>query len=207
MAMLMVGRWTGVHAVEGLSLLPTVVGATSFLAGVGVTRAVLMPVTMVAFSLSLYRGLLSSLGFALQDLTARGSAALAGIAGVAVREDGVNLYAGSFHFAVTQACSGMDSLLALLCLGLAFVGIARTSLTRRAALLATILPIILVANVNRVTLVLVLSRPFGLAVAQGLPHAALSVFLFFVATLLFLLAGLVLRCVPKLGIAKLSFSS
>jgi exosortase/archaeosortase family protein len=100
----------------------------------------------------------------------------------------------------------MDSLLALLCLGLAFVALARTSLGRGAALVALILPIVLTANVLRVTLVLTLSRTMGLAIANGLLHQLLSVVVFVVATLLFLLAGIGLRCAPQLGV-KFSSSS
>ena len=98
----------------------------------------------------------------------------------------------------------MDSLLALLCLGALFAGLARASLARRAALIGLVLPIILAANVLRVTLVLVLSRPLGLAVAQGLLHELLSATLFVTATLLFALTGLALRCVPSLPARRLS---
>ena len=196
----------GVHALAGASFFPTVLGATAFLLGASVARVVLLPAALVTISLSLYRGLLSSLGFALQEITATLATLLANLAGVPVRQSGVHLFVGSFHFVVTEACSGMDSLLALLCLGLAFVALARTSLGRGVALVALILPIVLTANVLRVTLVLTLSRTMGLAIANGLLHQLLSVVVFVVATLLFLLAGIGLRCAPQLGV-KFSSSS
>lgn len=197
--MLVAGSRLDVHALAAASFLPTTLGAVVFLLGTSVARLVLLPGTLMTISLSLYRGLLSSLGFALQGITATLAALLASLLGVPVRQSGVNLFVGGFHFVVTEACSGMDSLLALLCLGLAFAGLARSSLGRRATLIALILPIVLAANVVRVTLVLLLSQWMGLGVANGLFHDLLSVVLFLAATLLFALAGIGLKCAPQLG--------
>jgi exosortase len=155
-----------------------------------------LPAILLAGAMSLYRGLLNSVGFALQLLTAQGAAATTSTLGLPVRRSGVDLFAPGTHLVVAQACSGMDSLLALLCLATLIVGVVPASLTRRAVLVALVLPIILVANVARVTLVLLLSQPFGSAVAQGLLHGFLSASLFVAAVALFGLAALALRCLP-----------
>jgi exosortase len=202
--LLLVSSRSGVHALAGASLLPVLLGATGFLYGGGVARLIAFPAALLAGGLSLYRGLLDSVGFGLQLLTAQAAAAAATQLGVPVRRSGVDLFAGSLHLVVVQACSGMDSLLALLCLGALFVGLAHASLLRRAALIGLVLPIILAANVLRVTLVVLLSRPLGLAVVQGALHEALSASLFVAATLLFAAAGLALRCVPSLSARPLS---
>ena len=202
--LLLASSRSGVHALAGASLLPVTLGAASFLYGAGVARLIALPAALLAGGLSLYRGLLGSVGFGLQLLTAQATAATATQLGVPVRRSGVDLFAGSLHLVVTQACSGMDSLLALLCLGALFVGLAHASLLRRAALIGLVLPIILAANVLRVTLVMLLSRPFGLAVVQGALHEVLSASLFVAATLLFAAAGLALRCVPSLSARQLS---
>lgn len=196
--LLLAATRSGVHAPAGASLLPVAAGAAAFLYGLAVARLVLFPAAVLAAGLSLFRGLLGSLGFALQQLTAQAAAGSASLLGVPVRRVGVDLFTGNLHLVVAEACSGMDSLLALLCLGALFAGLAHASLTRRAALIGLVLPIVLAANVLRVTLVLVLSRPLGLAIAQGLLHELLSASLFVFATLLFALAGLALRCVPTL---------
>lgn len=196
LVLLVAGARAGVHALAGASLLPVALGAVAYLHGTGAARVAALPVGLTAGALSLYRGLLAPLGFALQQLTAQASAVAAGTAGVPVRRSGVDLFTSNVHLVVTQACSGMDSLLALLCLGALFIGLVRASLGRRLLLIALVLPIVLVANVLRVTLVLVLSGPFGQAVAQGFLHEALSATLFVAATFLFVAAGLALRCVP-----------
>lgn len=197
LAMLVIGARANVHALVGASLLPVALGALAYLHGLAAARLAALPVALVAAGLSLYRGLLAPVGFALQQLTAQASAGAAATAGVNVRRSGVDLFTTNVHLVVAQACSGMDSLLALLCVGTLFAGVVRAPVARRLLLIGLVLPIILVANVLRVTLVLVLSGPFGQAVAQGLFHELLSASVFVAATLLFLAAGLVLRCVPS----------
>jgi exosortase len=204
LAMLVAAARGNVHALEGGSFFPVALGAAAYLYGTSAARLAALPLALTTAALSLYRGLLAPLGFALQQLTAQASAFTATAAGVPVRRSGVDLFTANVHLVVAQACSGMDSLLALLCLGTVFVGLVRPSLGRSLLLIALVLPIILVANVLRVTLVLVLAGPLGQAVVQGLPHDVLSAFLFVAATLLFVVAGLALRCVPPVAASSSS---
>ena len=200
------GLRSGVHAIAGASFLPTVLGAAAYLHGVAAARLLAPASTLLTAAFSLYRGLLAPLGFALQDLTARGSAVLATAWGVPVRREGVDLFVGGTHFVVAQSCSGMDSLLALLCLGGLVVALAGAAWPRRALLLALVVPVVLVANVLRVTVVLALALPFGAAAGEGLPHEALSAAVFLVAGLILWFLCIALRCQPRFD-ATPSFSS
>jgi exosortase/archaeosortase family protein len=118
----------------------------------------------------------------------------------------VDLFAGRFHFVVAEACSGMSSLVALLCMGGLLAGLTCASPLRRLIMLALIVPIVLAANIARVTLVLLLARPFGLAVAQSPLHDALSAVLFLVAFGLFCLLGSVVGCTLRWDAIALSRS-
>jgi exosortase len=191
---------SGVHAIGGASFAVTVLGAAAYVYGIAAARALFFPVAFLTSSLVLFRGLLNSLGFALQELTARYAAAAAALCGVPVRRVGVDLFVGTqFHFVVAEACSGLSSLLALLCLGTLIVGLAPLSLWRRSVLVALVVPIVLVANVVRVALVLVLARVFGLCVAHGFIHGFFSAALFLAALGLFLLVGSLLGCYPRIA--------
>lgn len=196
--MLVVSARINVNVVGGVSFVVTALGAVAYLYGLSTARVVFFPITFLTFGLSLFRGLLSSLGFGLQNLTAHWSAIAASVVGVSVHRDGVDLYAGQFHFVVAQACSGMSSLLTLLCLGTLLVGLAHAALPRRLLLIALIIPIVLLANIARVTLVLTLAQVFGLAVAQGFVHGMFSAVLFLAALGLFLLFGRLLKCYPRI---------
>lgn len=190
---------TGIHALGGASFGLAFLGAAAFLYGRAAALALLFPTVLLTLAMSLYRGLLSSVGFYLQGLTARYAAAFATMLGVAVRREGVDLFAGRFHFVVAEACSGLSSLLALLCLGILIAAFARTSLPRQLVLILVIVPIVLVANVVRVTLVLAFAQFFGLAVANGFVHSFFSAALFLMALCLLCVVGSALEWYPRTG--------
>jgi len=198
LVMLVIGARTGVHIIGGASFVVSALGAVTYLFGLRALRATFFPIAFLLFGLTLYRGLLNTLGFGLQNLTATSSASLATRIGVPVHRDGVDLFVGQFHLVVAQACSGMSSLLTLLCLGTLMIGLAQSTLPRRLLLLLLIVPIVLVANIVRVTLVLALVRPFGLTVVEGFVHGSFSAVLFLMAIGLFLIAGRLLKCYPRL---------
>lgn len=196
--MLLASARSGVNVIAGASFVVTALGVIGYLYGLRALRATFYPVAFLAFGLCLYRGLLVSLGFTLQNLTAVSSARVSTLVGVPVQRNGVDLAVGQFHFVVAQACSGMSSLLALLCLGSVMVGLARSSMSRRVLMILLIVPIVLVANIVRVTLVLTLSQVVGLAVVNSIIHGAFSAIIFLIAFGLFFLAGKVVGCSPRI---------
>jgi exosortase len=197
LALFVAGARADVHALAAASFLPAVLGLTAGLYGTGAARVVLAPTALLTAGLSLYRGLLAPLGFALQELTARGAAAVAGLAGVPVRRSGMDLFTAGAHFVVAESCSGMDSLLALLSLGFLVVALASAAWPLRLLLLALVLPVVLGANVLRVAVVLALSQPFGAAAGEGLAHQALSAGVFLSASAVLWFACVLLRCQPR----------
>jgi len=204
MVLLVVDMHSSIRAIGGASFLLTVLGALVYLYGVKTARVSFFPIMFLTIGMSLYRGLFVPIGFQMQGITARYSAQAASLLGVPVRRSGVDLYAGNFHFVVAQACSGMNSLLALLCLGVLIVGLAHSALPRRLLLILLVLPIVLVANIVRVTLVLVLSQVVGLAVVNSFIHGAFDAVIFLIAFGLFFLVGKVLKCYPRIGAMALS---
>ncbi len=204
MALLVVDMHSSIRAIGGASFLLTALGALTYLYGVKTARVSFFPIMFLTIGLSLYRGLFVPIGFQMQGITARYSAQAASLLGVPMRRNGVDLYAGNFHFVVAEACSGMNSLLALLCLGILIAGLAQSALPRRLLLLLLILPIVLVANIARVTLVLVLSQVVGLAVVDSFIHGAFDAVIFLIAFGLFFLVGKVLKCYPRIGAMALS---
>jgi exosortase len=203
---LLAGTRTGIHALAAVSVFPTVLGVVVYLMGVAPALRLALPVAFLTIGLSLYRGLLAPLGFALQQLTAQLSAGAASVLGFTVHRSGVDLFTPNVHLVVAESCSGMDSLLALLCLGALFVSLTQASIGRRLMLLTAVVPITLVANVVRVTLVVILSERFGVGIAEGTSHQLLGASVFLSASVLFLLAGLALKCTPSFAAISLSSS-
>jgi exosortase len=178
LAMFVLSRRTGVNVLGGLAVLPLLWGAALYLGGWGVLRVIAFPIGFLVFGLGLYRGLLSSVGFLLQDLTARGSAFAGQVVGLPVVRDGVILSSDRFTFVVAEACSGMSSLLSLLALATLWMSFTSGRLGGRAAVLLSVLPLVIVANTLRVTAVLVVAWFFGPDAALGFFHGASSLVLF-----------------------------
>lgn len=202
LAVLLLATRLNIHALAASSLPLTVCGAAMYLYGLKVARLLIFPTVLLGAALGLYHGLLDSVGFSMQYLTAAATVDAATVLGVSVHRSGVDLFAPHFHFVVAQACSGMDSLLALLCMASIVVGVARASLLRRAILVALILPIILLSNTARVTAVIVLSQSLGQRVVQEPSHGLLSATVFVCSSLLFAASVAALKCVPRPAVTQ-----
>jgi exosortase len=174
----LVSRRMGINALGGIAISPLLLGVAVYLWGWRAARVLAFPIGFLIFGLGLYRGLLNSLGFALQNVTAT-SAAFAGQAlGLHIVREGLVIQSQTFAFVVAEACSGMSSLLSLLALAALWTYATRGSLPGRAAVLLSVLPLVVLANTARVTLVLLVANWLGQDAALGFFHGASSLVLF-----------------------------
>jgi len=106
-------------------------------------------------------------------------------AGYPIARDGVVISVGQYRMLVADACAGLNSIYSLSAMGLLFMYLVRRpSLAHNAILLASILPIAIVANLVRVLILILLTFHFGDEAGQGFLHGASGIFLFVVALLL-----------------------
>jgi exosortase len=190
------GERIGIHAIGGLAVSPLLFGAAVFLWGWRAGGVLAFPFAFLAFGLGVFRGLLDTVGFALQGITAFGAGTLAPVLGVPVIRDGLVLSSDRFAFIVADTCSGMSSLVSLLALAALWVYAARGSLTGRMAVLLSVVPLTILANSLRVTLVLVVAHWFGQDAALGFFHGASSLVLFGFALGGLLVVSRVAGCKP-----------
>jgi exosortase len=171
----------GVNAVAGLAVIPILWGVVLYLRGARAARSLAFPIAYLAFGLGLYRGLLDSVGFALQGITADLAAVGSSAIGLDVHQDGLVLTSKAWAFVVAQPCSGMSSLVSLLALAALWVYLAGGSAFARSAVVLAVLPIVVLANGLRVTLVLAVASTLGVDAAIGFFHGASSLVLFAIA--------------------------
>ncbi len=176
----------GINAIAGLAVSPLLWGMTLYLFGRRTARELTFPIAFLAFGLAPYRGLLDNVGFALQVVTAHGAATLGDLVKLPVTLDGLVLHLPAFGFVVAEACSGMSSLLSLLALSSLWIYVAEGTTAARFAVILAVLPIVILANIVRVTLVLAVAFRLGPEAALGFFHGLSSAVLFGVA-----LAGLI----------------
>jgi exosortase len=113
--------------------------------------------------------------------------------GVPVAREGVTIFVAQYQLLVEDACSGMNSIVGLLAIGLFYVYVARKASLVYSILLAVfIVPFAIAANIIRIVTLVLITYSFGDSVGQGFLHFAAGIFVFIVALLLVFLADNVL---------------
>ena len=90
---------------------------------------------------------------------------------------------------VTEACSGIRSLLSLLALAVAFAELTQTTTLKKLLVVLSTIPITVVANAARVTVTGVLANFFSAEMAAGFFHTFSGWLIFMVAFALLSLMG------------------
>jgi exosortase len=183
-----------INAIGGVAVVVILWGGSVFLWGWQVGKILAFPIGFLAFGLALYRGLLGTVGFVMQGFTAAGAGALAEAAQLGVVRDGLVLRAEGFAFIVAEPCSGMSSLVSLLALAALWTHLANGSLPARAAIILSVLPLVVLANSVRVSLVLLIASWYGQDAALGFFHGASSLVLFGLALTGLLVISRVVGC-------------
>lgn len=121
--------------------------------------------------------------------------------GFPIMREGVTLYIAQYQLLVEDACSGMNSIIGLTAISLFYIYITHRASWRYATfLMLFIIPIAVVANIIRITVLVLLTYYFGDAVAQGFLHVTAGVVLFALALgLVFLLDMVLMRLMPRLS--------
>jgi exosortase len=197
---MLISRRTEIHNLDGIAISPLLLGVAVYLWGWGAGRVLAFPCGFLVFGFGLYRGLLNSVGFALQGVTAYGAEFASHTVGLDVVRDGLVLHSGpsspQFAFVVAETCSGMNSLLALLTVAALLIYVTQRSIAGKIGVVATVLPLVILANCARVTLVLLVGAKFGEDAGLGFFHGASSLVLFGLALAGFVLLSRVVGCRP-----------
>lgn len=128
--------------------------------------------------------------------------------GYPIAQNGVMIMIGSYELMVKDACSGINSILALSAIGLFYVHefVPVNSWLRKIILIISIIPITILANCFRVLALVLASYYLGVSWIEGLLHDVIGIALFAFAIMLFLLFDGVLTCIGRL-VTRLSPSS
>lgn len=188
----LVGCFRGANFLLGFSLVFFLLGVVLLLYGRNVYQQIFLPTALLFFTIPLPR--LDEATSFLQHQTALWAAGITSKLGVAAYPVGVDVFFGELHIVIDAPCSGLRSLIALLFVGTLFVGLLRTSLPRKLLLLLSVIPIGILSNLLRVTVLILVANAYGLKAAMFYFHY-LSGLLFFTVALaiLFMEKGL-LRC-------------
>lgn len=200
-------------AVGLLQLMVGVVGAelflqrTSFIAVVGglvllflgpaFLKVLIFPVAFLVFMVPLPAIVMNGVAFPLQLFAARTASFCLYTAGIPVLREGNVIALAHTRLEVAEACSGIRSLQALLCLAAVYGEMTRRPTWQRWVLLAASVPIAIAANAFRVTGTGVLAHMVGVEAAEGFYHSFAGWAVFLVALALLVACGTLLSRVGR----------
>jgi exosortase B len=118
--------------------------------------------------------------------------------GYPIARSGVMITVGPYQLLVADACSGLNSMFSLAALGTLFVHLVarRRPRWQVAVLVASIVPIAFVANILRVTALILVTYHFGDAAGQGMVHGLAGIVLMLVALVIFVAFDACLSALP-----------
>ena len=184
-----VGRSQGIALFEVGSHLPVLAGTLLLLLGWHALARLWFPLFFLVFLVPLPSFMIDIATAPLKNFVSHIVEWMLYELGYPIARSGVILMIGQYQMLVTDACSGLNSLYSLAALGFLYLYLTGPGTPiRRAALLASIAPIALMANVARVLILTLITFYLGEEAGQSFLHGFAGMTLF--ATALLLLLGL-----------------
>lgn len=153
------------------SFIVVLVGLVLFHCGRRVVRALAFPLAFLFFMVPLPALLLNAVAFPLQGLAAQNATWMLDTLGIPVLRDGNVIHLSEITLGVTEACSGIRSLISLLALAVAWAHLTLPGFGARALFVCSAIPITILANAGRVVLTGLIGLWFGSQYAEGAYHS------------------------------------
>jgi exosortase len=163
------------------SLVVVIAGLVLLHGGRAVFRELLFPIGFLLFMVPLPAIVSNAITFPLQGLAAQNATTTLDLLGVPVFRDGNVIHLSHITLGVTEACSGIRSLISLLAIAVVWAYLAVPGLWAKLLFVATAVPITIVANAARVVLTGLIAQEFGIRYAEGFFHAFSGWIIFVVA--------------------------
>lgn len=159
-AMRVVGRLGYMDFMDGWSLLPWVAGVTWMLLGPKALRWALPAIAFLILLVPLPYRAESLLSWKLQGVATEASTALLRVLGQPAVSEGHTIWLGQSQLMVEEACSGLRIFVGIGALAFFWASVVRRSWLDRIVILASSLPLAILANVIRVTVMALFSKHF-----------------------------------------------
>ena len=172
---------------QRISLWLMIVGLFLYFLGWSRLRVVAFPIAFLLFMIPLPAIIYNQVVFPLQLLTSHlATSCLHLTNAVPIAREGNLLVLPNSTLEITEACSGIRSLISLLAFSLGYGHLAETNLSMRILLGLAAIPLAIVSNAARLIITAVLVYYISPRAAEGLPHAMSSYVIVITAALLLL---------------------
>jgi exosortase len=181
-----------IRFLSAFSLLIVLSGLLLSFYGKKTARALVYPVCFLILMVPL--PYIQEIGFFLQSTSVHFSAWILKALGLPITTIGTQIHLRENIFTVDLACSGINTLIALLALILVYVYLLSGAFYKRTILFIIAFPIAILANILRITAIILVANYYGTNAAMGLFHDLSSLIFFILAFLCLVLLGRILRC-------------
>jgi len=168
--MLILGEIGAENFLGRSSLIVILAGLILFHFGTAFFRLLAFPLAFLFFMVPLPATIFYAVASPLQSLAARNAASLLDLLGVPVLLDGNVIHLSQISLGVTEACSGIRSLISLLALAVAWAALTIPGIWGKTLLVASTVPITVAANAGRVVATGLVGQWFGVQYARGFFH-------------------------------------
>jgi exosortase len=179
---------------SALSFLFTSSGLILYFYGKPLMRTLLFPIAYLIFAIPLPPEFLGKVANTLQSLSAYFPALILEMLGIPVTRIGAEIQLEDASFIIGLPCSGMNSLISLLAIATLFIYILRCPLYKKIILLCITPPLAILANILRVTSLLLIANAYGAETATGFYHTFFSPLLFIIAFIFLILISSLFGC-------------
>jgi exosortase len=193
LGLLGVGAMAGSLALRALSLPVSVAGLVIAFFGAATFRAVWFPIAFLAFMAPLPRSVVAVVTHDIQAFVAWMAGGVVSLLGLPVYQQGTVLQLSTTTLEVAEACNGLRFLMALLVLAAAYAYVSQRTWTRGLVLVASAIPVAVLANAVRVSAIAVAAHFYGAKAASGLIHHSIGKSVWAVTLLALWLIGRILK--------------
>ena len=187
------GRLVSMNFLQHVALLATLAGGVAAFWGPKVLRACAFPLSYLFLTVPLPKAWDEAITQPLQRVATVASETVFRSLGWVVVRQGNVLQLPGLKLLVEDACSGIHSLYALVCLGIAWVAFVDRPVWLRVVLVVSTVPVAMAANALRVIATGILAYEVDPKYAQGTSHELTGLIVFATGVVLFLLLDWSLR--------------
>jgi exosortase len=189
----------GLLTVETFSIIPVIVGCILISAGWSVLRTLAFPIGVLLFAVPMPDWLIDAATVPLKVFISNMVTNILYAADYPIAQNGVMIMIGTYQLLVKDACSGMNSIFALSAIGVFYAYAFRWSeRVRSLILLASIIPITILANFIRVIALVLIAYYGGPDMLEGIVHDLTGISLFVVAVVLLFVLDAILGLAGRL---------
>lgn len=179
----LLGQASGIYYLAQLSIPLTLYGMACYLKGASFARQFIFPLALMVLAFPIPGKIYMDVVFPLKLLVTKAAAALLTFMGYQVKIYGNIIEISSLFLGVADACSGLNSLMAILTLSIFYSYLVIRRRDFRLAIVISMLPLIIMVNIVRVTTTAVVALKWGPELAEGKLHSLWGIAVFVVAVL------------------------